>query len=193
VKKYQANKEAKSSVTMRVSVFLGSASFTDSDIEAHNQADRAMADIFKLYFCARYQQGAFIRGFMFQCLYSSHLIRGNNVGVLPALFLCVLVQAAYFVYFLSKGVQGFSFFRGIEPVTDFMGMYIYLIFKKQGIATGKAGDFHDLVWRKDGRGIRTLYIGQYQLYSPSGFSGSAASISRRAGSVSRNQLHQVAT
>ncbi len=68
---------------------------------------------------------------MFQRLHPGHFIRGNNVGALPAEPFCLLVQAAYFVYLLRKGTGILCSFRGMEPVTDLMGMEVYLIFKKR--------------------------------------------------------------
>ncbi|KAI4442895.1 hypothetical protein C824_005421 [Schaedlerella arabinosiphila] len=68
---------------------------------------------------------------MFQRLYPGHFIRGNNVRAFTALLLGTLVQAADFVYFMRKRFRGFRLFRRMKPVTDLVGMQVYLIFKKR--------------------------------------------------------------
>ena len=68
---------------------------------------------------------------MFQRLHPGHFIRGNNVCAFPALLLGTLVQAADFVYFMRKRFRGFRLFRRMKPVTDLVGMQVYLIFKKR--------------------------------------------------------------
>ena len=68
---------------------------------------------------------------MFQHLYPGHFIRGNNVRTFQALFLGTLVEAADLVYFPRKRFRGFRLFRRMKPVTDFVGVQVYLIFKKR--------------------------------------------------------------
>lgn len=68
---------------------------------------------------------------MFQRLYPRHFIRGNNVYTFPFLLLGALVQAADLIYFVRKRFRGLRLFRGMKPITDLVGMQVYLILKKR--------------------------------------------------------------